>query len=85
VTDSGRGLTREQEASLFEPFCHAGNEAAESNGHFGLGLSVSKRLAQRLGGDLCVESSPGTGCRFVFTFKAGAPSATGATVPERAA
>lgn len=74
VIDSGAGLTRDQEGMLFEPFCHTGDGDSSLPGHFGLGLSVSKRLAQRLGGDLTVEAAGNTGCRFVLTLKASVES-----------
>jgi signal transduction histidine kinase len=70
VIDSGSGLTRDQASLVFEPFCHAYDSKAAPPGHLGLGLCVSKRLAQRLGGDLTLESEGGAGCRFVLTLKA---------------
>ncbi len=70
VIDSGPGLTRDQANVIFEPFCHAGDSKLAPQGHFGLGLCVSKRLAQRLGGDLTLESAGGVGCRFMLTLKA---------------
>ncbi|HTF88958.1 MAG TPA: hybrid sensor histidine kinase/response regulator [Planctomycetota bacterium] len=70
VIDSGPGLTRDQSSLIFEPFCHASNPKAAPQGHFGLGLCVSKRVAQRLGGDLTLESAGDSGCRFVLTLRA---------------
>jgi signal transduction histidine kinase len=81
VIDSGSGLTRDQEGLVFEPFCHSQGARPAPAGHFGLGLSVSKRLAQRLGGDLTVESSTGAGCRFVLTLKAAVASNSGNVPP----
>jgi len=69
VIDSGPGMTRDQEGMVFEPFCHASDSSSAPAGHFGLGLCVSKRLAQRLGGDLTLESATDAGCRFVLTLK----------------
>jgi signal transduction histidine kinase len=74
VIDSGPGLSRDQESLLFEPFSNSAG-AHSGRAHFGLGLCVSKRIAQRLGGDLNVESATGSGCRFVFTLQVGVAAA----------
>ena len=63
VADTGCGIERERLGNLFEPF-HAGEPS--------VGLSLGRRLAQRLGGDLSVESSPGKGSHVTLTVSTGA-------------
>lgn len=67
VQDNGRGLTREQQARLFTPFTRF---AGTAEGH-GLGLSIVKRIIERLGGEVGVESDgPDQGSLFYFTLPA---------------
>ncbi|MFW5690967.1 MAG: sensor histidine kinase [Chloroflexota bacterium] len=63
VRDNGPGLTPEQQARLFRPFTRL--DTARAEGH-GLGLSIVRRIIQRLGGEVGVESVPGAGSRFFF-------------------
>ena len=65
VTDTGVGLTAEDLARLFQPFEQAATRPANEAGT-GLGLVITKRLVELLGGDLQVESEPGRGSRFHF-------------------
>jgi len=65
VTDSGAGLTPEDLAQLFEPFNRLGQESGGVAGT-GIGLVVSKRLVELMGGVLGVESTAGTGSVFWF-------------------
>jgi len=67
VRDSGIGLTRAETKRLFRPFAQASVEIAQRYGGAGLGLSVVKMLAKRMGGDLTVTSTPGRGSVFQFT------------------
>ncbi|MBN1427394.1 MAG: PAS domain S-box protein [Anaerolineae bacterium] len=69
VHDNGAGLTREQQACLFQPFERLGQ--VQLKGH-GLGLSIVHRIAQKMGGQVCVESSgvPGEGATFSFVLPA---------------
>ncbi len=64
VIDSGPGLSPEEMARIFEAF-EQGAGAVGSEGS-GLGLSISRTLAKRMGGDIGVESERGQGCRFWF-------------------
>ncbi|QDU38483.1 Autoinducer 2 sensor kinase/phosphatase LuxQ [Maioricimonas rarisocia] len=66
VIDTGIGLDKEQVKRLFQPFEQADTSTTRRFGGTGLGLSVSRRLAELLGGDLTVESSPGEGSRFTL-------------------
>jgi signal transduction histidine kinase len=63
VADSGPGLSAEQRARLFDAFCHAHVADADPRDGAGLGLHLSKRMAQALGGDLRVVGD-GAGTRF---------------------
>ncbi len=62
VEDTGPGLDREQQQRVFDPFTQV--HAAREYSGTGLGLSLSRRLAQLLAGDLDVESQPGRGSTF---------------------
>lgn len=64
VKDNGKGLTSEQQAQLFKPFTRLHDKSV--SGH-GLGLSIARRIVDRLGGEIGVESELGTGCVFYFT------------------
>ena len=63
VADTGRGMTRQQMAHLFEPFNRLGVEREGIEGA-GVGLSVVKALVERMGGSVRVQSTPGVGSRF---------------------
>lgn len=68
VIDTGRGLSEEEKTKLFKPFSQADATMARKYGGTGLGLNLSKRLAELLGGDLVLaESTPGKGSCFKFT------------------
>jgi len=66
VTDTGVGLAPADLAQLFQPFAQAANRPANEPGT-GLGLVITRRLVQLLGGELQVASTPGSGSRFFFT------------------
>ena len=71
VRDTGIGMTREQAQKLFQPFTQADDSTRRHFGGTGLGLVISKQLAQALGGDVSVmECSPGRGCVFEVTISA---------------
>ncbi|WAC74924.1 CHASE domain-containing protein [Roseateles sp. SL47] len=71
VTDTGAGLTETQRAQLFQPFNRLGRELGGIEGT-GLGLVITKRLVERLGGQLEVTSAPGAGSSFRFELAAAA-------------
>jgi signal transduction histidine kinase len=70
VRDNGLGLTAAEQARLFTPFTRL--EQVRTKGH-GLGLSIVRRIVEKLGGDVGVESQVGHGSTFFFTL-AGAPA-----------
>ena len=72
VRDNGAGLRPEQQAQLFKPFTQLAQARATG---YGLGLSIVQRIAEKLGGQVGVESSgaPGQGCTFSFTLPATRP------------
>ena len=67
VQDNGAGLTPEQQAALFQPFTRVTQTRVD--GH-GLGLSIVRRIAEKLQGRAGVESQPGAGSRFWFELPA---------------
>ena len=69
VSDTGRGLSAEQIANLFEPFNRFGAESEGIEGT-GIGLTIVKSLVDCMGGRIEVESSPGSGTVFAVTLPA---------------
>ncbi|KAA2284072.1 ATP-binding protein [Arenimonas fontis] len=61
VTDTGIGVTPEQQARLFQPFQQAEGSITRRFGGTGLGLVISRRLAELMGGEVTMESTPGAG------------------------
>ncbi len=84
VTDTGIGMAPDTIAKLFLVFTQADGSISRRFGGSGLGLVISRRLAQAMGGDVKVESELGVGSRFHMTFlaDAAAPSAPAAISAE---
>jgi two-component system, NtrC family, sensor kinase len=74
VSDTGIGMTAEQQAKLFEEFTQADATTAQRFGGTGLGLALSRKLARMMGGDVTVASEPGKGSVFTVRVPSGAPS-----------
>ncbi|WP_424244631.1 signal transduction histidine kinase/ActR/RegA family two-component response regulator [Elusimicrobium posterum] len=70
VRDSGIGISKEQQAQLFQSFQQADNSISRKFGGTGLGLAISKNIVKLLGGDIWVTSEQGKGSVFSFIFTA---------------
>ncbi len=71
VIDTGVGLTEEQVVKVFQPFTQADASTTRKSGGTGLGLTISKRLAEMLGGDITISSSEDGGSTFSVTVDTG--------------
>lgn len=67
VRDTGVGIAPEQQERIFEAFVQADDSFTRTHQGTGLGLTLSRRFAQMLGGALTLESAPGEGSAFVVT------------------
>jgi signal transduction histidine kinase len=72
VSDTGIGMTRGQQAKLFEEFSQADATTAQRFGGTGLGLAITRKLARMMGGDVTVTSEPGKGSVFTVRLPAAA-------------
>ena len=66
VADTGIGMTAEQMSKLFQEFSQASSTTTSKYGGTGLGLVISKRFCQMMGGDITVESEAGRGSTFTI-------------------
>ncbi len=69
VTDSGIGMQTDDLKKIFRPFVQLENFLTRKYSGAGIGLSIAESFAERLGGELSVESDPGKGSRFFCSFK----------------
>ena len=69
VTDTGIGIPRDRRGAIFEPFVQLHRTLAHPSEGTGLGLAISRDLARGMGGELSVESEPGTGSTFTLVLE----------------
>jgi len=81
IADTGVGIAAENIENVFEPFWQAEQTATRRTGGTGLGLSVTRKLARLLGGDVAVASRHGAGTTFLLTLPMKAPA--GETIRRR--
>ena len=70
VSDTGIGISKEQQERLFSSFNQADANITKKYGGTGLGLAISKRIVESMGGKIWIESELGNGAKFIFTIKA---------------
>ena len=81
VRDTGIGIPAEKQRQIFEPFSQADSSTTRKYGGTGLGLTVSLRLVEMMGGRLWVDSEPGRGSCFHFTARLGVSKKPRASQP----
>ncbi len=70
VRDTGIGIDKNQQSKLFQPFSQSDNSTTRKYGGTGLGLIISKKLAEKMNSRIYVESEPGRGSTFIFAVDA---------------
>ncbi|WP_448214002.1 ATP-binding protein [Colwellia sp. MEBiC06753] len=69
VTDTGIGITKEQQSALFTPFVQADHEVSRRFGGTGLGLSISQEIINAMGGNIYIASEKDKGSTFYFSLR----------------
>jgi len=84
VTDTGVGISKDQQQKLFQPFSQGDASVTREFGGSGLGLAISRRLANMLGGDIVMESDAGRGSTFTLRMAVGDLTGVACVQPEQA-
>ena len=69
VSDTGIGISPEQQKALFQPFIQADDGITRKYGGTGLGLAICKKIIEMMDGQIYIESALGTGSSFIFNIK----------------
>lgn len=75
ITDTGRGFSKEEADLIFKPFSQIDGSSTRQHGGSGLGLVISRQLAELHGGKMEGKAVPGKGSTFIFTARFGLPTA----------
>ncbi len=84
VKDTGIGIAPDQRERIFDAFTQSEGQSNRKYGGTGLGLTITKRLAEMLGGTVKLQSEPGKGSTFIFRFPEVEVSSEKSAVVERA-
>jgi hypothetical protein len=83
VIDTGIGIPPEKLDAIFEPFVQAETSTTRKFGGTGLGLTISRRFARAMAGDIVVHSETGKGSVFTITFDPGSLAAYACSIPSK--